>query len=94
MTIDLNVIIPTVIGGLIVLVIAVWRFHNHTHSKINDKIDGLTSDLAELNERIAWIEGRNYQYIADQRERQERDASYRGRQDSVKRTESQNKKEW
>ena len=97
MTIEISganlTMILTMIGFLLTLAIAIWGFHYRTHSKINDKIDGLTSDFAELNARIAWIEGRTYQYVADQRDRQERDASYRGGQDSVKRTESQNKKE-
>ncbi|MCG8621276.1 MAG: hypothetical protein MJE68_04625 [Proteobacteria bacterium] len=95
MTIDISgENILTVIGILIVLVIAIWRFHNNTHSKINDKIDGLVNDLAELNERVAWLEGRNYQYIVDQRERQERDSSERRKQDSLNRMELQNKRRW
>lgn len=93
MTICIKEIIP-VLGIAIVLAIAIWRFHSNTHGKINDKLDKLSDNFAELNAKIAWIEGRHYQYIADQRERQEQDASYRQEQHSLERIGlQQNKKE-
>ena len=95
MTIRIEHVITIVVGVVTVgaiISIAIWNAHRGTHGEINKKIDGLVKDLAEYA-RIAWIEGRTYQYAADLRERDKQDAADRERLHSLERIESLNKKE-
>lgn len=98
MTIGIGHVITIVVAiftvGAIVI-IAIWNAHRDTHSKADEKVNGLAKDLAELRDRISRLDGYLGRYYQSdiERERQEQDSSERQMQHSLERMELQNKKE-